>query len=357
MDQLNAHLDRGWDLAQKGDTHGAGESARRAIALAPDSAEAHNLLGFVASLDGDCEEAVEAYQQAILLDDTFVEAMLSAAELLVHPVGDFDEALLMCERVLDISDFDDEILDAQLLKFEALWAKGKLDEATALLGRLPRGPFEKSGHNFLAGRAYFEGGQLDHAKVLLRAALELDPTHAEAHYYDGLIAEREERQHDANSAFLRVRQLELHAGIPPWAPDEKTFMAITRRAVDSLPKELRDPVLAAELFVVDLPGAEVIVDGVDVHALVLAEATPSPHAIGDASHAGHDHAGHDHAGHDHAGHDHGGGAPRWRLFLYALNVLRVAGSLDAVEEHIRDALEHEIGLAMADLARHQQSRA
>ena len=76
MDQFSAHLDRGWDLVQRGDTRGAEASARRAIELDPSSPEAHNLLGFVAALEGDGEEAIEAYRQAIALDDTYLEAML-----------------------------------------------------------------------------------------------------------------------------------------------------------------------------------------------------------------------------------------------------------------------------------------
>ena len=52
MDQFSAHLDRGWDLVQKGDTRGAEASARRALELDPNSPEAHNLLGFVAATFG-----------------------------------------------------------------------------------------------------------------------------------------------------------------------------------------------------------------------------------------------------------------------------------------------------------------
>ena len=97
MDQLSAHLERGWDLAQRGDTRGAGASARHALELQPESPEVHNLLGFVAAIDGDCDEAIEAYQQAIDLDDNYVEAMLNAAEIMVHPLGHYDEAIHLCD--------------------------------------------------------------------------------------------------------------------------------------------------------------------------------------------------------------------------------------------------------------------
>ena len=106
MDQFSAHLDRGWDLVQRGDTRGAEASARRALELDPNSPEAHNLLGFVAALEGEGEEAIEAYRQAIALDDTYLEAMLNAAEVYIHPLGDFDQAIEMCDQALDLADAD-----------------------------------------------------------------------------------------------------------------------------------------------------------------------------------------------------------------------------------------------------------
>jgi Tfp pilus assembly protein PilF len=70
MDQFSAHLDRGWDLAQRGDAAGAELSARRALELDGQSPEAHNLLGYVSALQGNFDEAIEHYAQAIALDDT-----------------------------------------------------------------------------------------------------------------------------------------------------------------------------------------------------------------------------------------------------------------------------------------------
>ena len=59
MDQFSAHLDRGWDLAQKGDGAGALACARRALELDPKSPEVHNLLGFAAALEGDSDVALD----------------------------------------------------------------------------------------------------------------------------------------------------------------------------------------------------------------------------------------------------------------------------------------------------------
>ena len=72
MDQLSAHLERGWDLAQRGDTRGAGASARHALELQPESPEVHNLLGFVAAIDA-VESAERDLVQAVSVNVRDVE--------------------------------------------------------------------------------------------------------------------------------------------------------------------------------------------------------------------------------------------------------------------------------------------
>lgn len=328
MDQLSAHLDRGWDLAQRGDTHGAASSARRALELSPDSPEAHNLLGYVAAMEGDCDEAMEAYQQAILLDDTYVEAMLNAAELLVHPMAEFQEAVDMCDQVLDITDFDDEIVDALLLKFEAVLAMGDKDGAAQVLSRLPEGPYGASAQCYLAGRAHHEVGNIDKARTLIARAIELDPTNADAHYTEGIMCEERGDRRGACAAFLCARQIELDTGLPPWTPNAETFLRTTERAIAKLPPELAALVEQAELYVADVPGPEVIVDGVDPRAPVLVDAFFAASSTGGSlSEAA---------------------RPSVRVFIYALNVVRAVAGLDALQGAIEDALTAELRATLDD---------
>jgi len=337
VDQLTAHLERGWDLAQRGDTRGAASSARRALELDPDSPEVHNLLGFVAALEGDCEEAVEAYQQAVLLDDSYVEAMLNAAELLVHPMARYDEALRMCEQVLDISEYDDEVVDALLLKFEALSATGRDEEAIKTLARMPEGPFDNASQNYLAGRAHFEAGDHDTARRFIEAALQQDERNPEAQYYAGLLAEEQGDARAACVAFLRTRQLELEMGMPAWAPNPETFLLFTQNAIAALDEGLRAYMERAELYVADLPGPEVVVDGVDPRSSALVEAMfVGPEDVeGDREDVG-----------DFAVEP---AQVELRVFLYALNIMRAASGLHAVQQTIQEALAAELTAALADL--------
>jgi tetratricopeptide (TPR) repeat protein len=314
MDQFSAHLDRGWDLAQKGDASGAHACARRALELDPKSPEVHNLLGYTAALAGDAEDALEHYRQAIALDETYFEAMLNAAELLVHPLADFDGAVDMCDEALDYAETPEEIADAVLLKVDALLGKGNVDEARKAMAMLPDGPFDNSSYTFLIGRAFYETGQIDKAAPLIEEAVKKDPANGDAHYYLGLVRDERGDTRGATEAFLRARGLDLTRDPPAWSPSAETFANVVETVVAKLDAILARYVQEAEIYVVDVPGAELVVDGVDPRALMILDAPRGEEGERDTA----------------------------RLFVYQRNVERAAGALEAMEDELSRALEREI---------------
>ena len=304
MDQFSAHLDRGWDLVQRGDARGAELSARRALEIDSQSPEAYNLLGYVAALEGEFEDAIESYRTAIALDDTYLEAMLNAAEIYVHPLGDFDEAIEMCEQALDLAENDDEIVDALLLKFDALLGKGDFEEAKALCLRFPSGPFENPSHTFLVGRALYEVGDVERAAPLVDEVLKAQPKSSEAWYYMGLIRDERGDTAGATDAFLECRQLDLEMPLPPWTLTRETFEATAKSAVAELEPRLSAFLRPGEVYVSDVPGVEVVVDGVAADAR--------------------------------------GQNPTARVIVYQRNVERLAGTVDLILLELKTALEREI---------------
>lgn len=320
MDQFSAHLDRGWDLIQRGDTRGAEASARKALEIDPGSPEAHNLLGYVAALEGDGEEAIENYRQAIALDETYLEAMLNAAEVYIHPLGDFDQAIEMCNQALELAEVDEEIIDALLLKFDALLAKGDADEATKVVAKIPPGPYDNPSHTFLVGRALYETGQTDKAVKLIEEAALKDPRQVEAHYYLGLLRDEAGDLRGATQAFLHARELDIELGLPPWAPSREQYLAMAKKAIAELNPVLRRYVEGADVYISDVPGMELVAEGVDPRALVLLDGIMGEDFAGLLKNEG----------------------PCARVFVYAINVARLAGSADGIEHEIGLALEREI---------------
>ncbi len=333
MDQLTAHLDRGWDLAQKGDAPGALSCARRALELDPKSPEVYNLLGYAAALGGDTEEALEHYRSAIALDETYLEAMLNAAEVLVSPRGEWDEAIELCDDALDYAETTEEIADCVLLKVDALLGKGATEEAAKMLARIPAGPYENPSYDYLVGRAYYEVGQPEKAAPLIEEAVKRSPMHADARYYLGLVRDERGDRAGATDAFLTARALDLRDAPAAWSPSSETFGTIVKQVVAQMDSTLGKYVREAEVYCLDVVGAELVVDGVDPRALVILDAGP-PGATGDGAGNG-------------AGAV-GSSAKRGRIFVYQRSVERASGSLDALADELAHALEHEIATVFAD---------
>ncbi len=313
MDQFSAHLDRGWDLVQRGDSRGAELSARRALEIDGQSPEAYNLLGYVAALQGEFDEAIEHYRQAIALDDTYLEAMLNVAEVYIHPLGEFDEAIDLCDLALDLSENDEEVVDALLLKFDALLGKGDFAAAETLCRSFPEGPYENPAHGFLVSRALYEVGDLDRAMPLIDASVKAQPKNPEAWYYLGLLRDERGEINAATEAFLRARELDLELPAAPWSLTRETFEVTARQVVAELEPKLAAFVRAGEVFVADVPGVEVVADGVDPRALLLLDGVSTQ-----------------------------AGAPTARVIVYQRNVERLAGTVDAIVAEIKNALEREI---------------
>lgn len=315
MDQFSAHLDRGWDLVQRGDSRGAELSARRALEIDSQSPEAYNLLGYVSALQGDFDDAIENYHQAIALDETYLEAMLNAAEVCIHPLGEFDEAIRLCEQALDLAENDDETVDALLLCFDALLGKGDMDAARELCKRFPTGPFQNPNHSFLVGRAYYEIGDAERAAPLIETSIKTTPENSEAFYYLGLLRDDQGDIPAATRAFLRSRELDLEFPLPAWSLSRETFEVTARRAIEGLSHELRQFLRDDEVYVADVPGVEVVVDGVDPRAILLLDGV-QPADERDRGYV--------------------------RLFIYQRNAERLAGTVEHIQGEILAALEREI---------------
>lgn len=274
MDQFSAHLDRAWDLVAKGDTRAALSSAEEAKALDPKSPEVWNLLGYIRAAEGDAEEALEHYRQAIALDDGYLEPLLNAAELLVYPLGEYDEAIALCDEALEFAESTEEIADAMLLKVDAHLARGDTKTATGILDEMPSGPFESASYDMLIGRAQYDVGRFEDARRHLERALEKDDRLPDAHYYLGALEDERGRSAEARRRFLAARSLDLLQARAAWSVPPSEFERLLRASIDAHP-ELRQALADVEVHAADYPGIEVVADGVDPRSPLLFDGAPT----------------------------------------------------------------------------------
>lgn len=324
MDQFTAHLDRGWDLVNRGDFAGALVSAQKSLEIDAESPEAHNLLGYVHQVQGRADDALDHYKQAIAIDDTYVEAMLNAAEVMIHALRDVENGLAMVDEALDLAEGDDEMADALLLKFDALMQQEDRSAAAAVAKKLPDGPFENDQLDFLVGRARFESGDLDGAERHLERAKDQDAASGDALYYFGLVREARGDARGATLAFLRAREADLSAPRPPWTLPLSGFERRVQSAVRRLPTTLGQALADCLVVVSDMPGPEVVAEGVDPHIGVLVDDVQDAEGKPVAQ----------------------GGVPTraGRVFVYQRNIERFIHSANEIEDEILRALEHELTL-------------
>ena len=271
MDRFTAHLDRGWDLVTKGDLVGALCSAEEGLEIDSDSPEVHNLMGYIHAQQGDVENALQHYDQAIALDDTYIEAILNAAELLIHPLRRFKDAVQKIDTALMYCDTADEIADALILKIDALIHDGDRESARRTLQRLPDGPFENPELLFRVGRVRFDAGDHESGFGLIEAAAVQTPVNPEALYYLGLALDARGDTRLATLRFLQVRDLDLQLPPPPWAIPPDQFERRVKAAIGRLPKDLQAHLDNSLVVVCETPGAEVVAQGVDLQASSLTQ--------------------------------------------------------------------------------------
>jgi tetratricopeptide (TPR) repeat protein len=304
MDRLSAHLDRGWELVTQGDLSGAMASAEQTLELDGDSPDAHNLIGYIHAANGNLDMALEHYRQAIELDEHYLEAMLNAAELLIHPLGSFEEAIRVLDQALESCQTADDIADASVLKVDALLQQGDRAAAAELLLGLPEGPFENQQLDFLIGRAHFELDQLEPAAVLIERAAARSDASPDVMYYLGLLRDKQGRPGEASLAFLKTRHLDGELPRPPWAASH---------ALRELPEELAKRLEGNLIMVTDLPGLEIVAEGVDPRTPLLLDEM--------ATHTSDEHR---------------------RLFIYQRNIERLIRHPLELQEDVLEILSREL---------------
>lgn len=313
------HLDRGWEFAMEGDLDEARRSAERARENEGDTPEVHTLFGYIHQLEGQLDDALRSYRSALRFDPLYLDAMIRAVEVL-YLLGRRDDADELAEEALELCETPDERADVLLLRIESALDAGDVEGAAQRVRDLPEGPFESPHMPFLIGRARFEVGDLDGAEASLVDARERDPGSPDVHYYLGLVHEQRRREREATLAFLRSLKAERDLAPPPGSLTPELFEKRVRAAMRRLPPAISARLDEALVVPCDLPGMEVVAEGVDprVPLLVDDEATE-------------------------------GGARRIvRLFLYQRNLERFVGPTGSLVDEIVHAIEREVSLVFPE---------
>jgi tetratricopeptide (TPR) repeat protein len=193
---------------RSGKTAEGTKALRCALALRPDSAEAHNALGQALRMQGQHAEAIECYQRAIELRDDPAEPYNNLGDAL-QEMGRLDQAIFNYRKALAIQP---DCVEASYNLATALQASGRLEEAIdAYRQTLRLAPSLAEAHLML-GYALGAARRPEEAIDAYQQAIRIRPTYAEAFHNLGLALLAKRRFEDAVAACLRA--VELSPNLP-----------------------------------------------------------------------------------------------------------------------------------------------
>ncbi len=312
MDRFSAHMDRSLDLVTRGKVTLALAAAHQALEISPENPEVHNLIGYVHAMGGDFDNALENYKKAIDLDEWYLEPILNAAELLVHPDADPDEAIRLCRRAAEMDLSAQELADVALVEVDALLGTGREEIARERISQIGEIDSLPAAYQTILGRALLDLGEIDEAKKLVNRSLNLDPNISDTWYCSGLIAREEGRRIDAVTAFLATRERDLKLPRVPWAIAAGDLDKIVSDLIGDMKQGFRETLNGTRVVVADYPGKDQILQEIDPREVVYAQSVNPDRKAFDT------------------------------LWIFSQNLERVISPLN-MEDGLRKLIENEIG--------------
>lgn len=249
-------LEQGERHFYDGDYDAALSKFDEVLARDGDDAEAHYLRGRTLFYLGRDEDAESAYDRALDHAPDFAPALIHKAELFVRAFGWPDEALELLDEAADLPMHRDDQIEASFVRGLACVARGDYRKALEPLNRAVRGDTEWTEALRERGICRFYLWRFDDARRDLEQALLGDPGDAEVQYFLAMIYDRLDRPADANLAFERANELDMHGFLVPFRVSREEFRRYAADALDQLPEEFRIRFDNVSFAIEDLPRKE-----------------------------------------------------------------------------------------------------
>ncbi len=256
-------LDQAMEASHGGRTDEALAWLDEALKASPDGAEAHNGRGEILWDDGRVDEALHEFELATRSDPKFITAHLNRAEILIDELGEYEQALVLCDELLagkgDLPR-PDKGMEAEVyyLKSKALFYTDDLEGALFLVRRAIKTAGEQGIYRAFEGQILFELGRFREARPPLETAVAMEPDAAQTHYHLGLVLERLGETEEAAHRFEKASQLEPEQFPVPLRMSDEDFERAAAEAMAELPRSIREYVENVPVLVEEWPSVDLV---------------------------------------------------------------------------------------------------
>jgi predicted Zn-dependent protease with MMP-like domain/Flp pilus assembly protein TadD len=256
-------LDQAMEASHGGRTDEALAWLEEALRAHPDGAEAHNGRGEILWDEGRVDEALYEFERSLQADPKFITAHLNRAELLVEDLGEYEQAVKLCEGLMG-GDPELPRLDrstegeVHYLKAKAVFYLDDLEGALFLTRRALKTSGDVGIYRAFEGQILFELGRFEEARRCLEMAVVFDPEAGHAAYHQALVLERLGFDEGAVASFHRANALDPEHYPVPVTVDAAFFAQAVQDALDNLPRSIRDYVGDVPVLVEDFPSSDLM---------------------------------------------------------------------------------------------------
>ncbi len=266
-------LDQAMEASHGGRTDEALAWLDEALKASPDGAEAHNGRGEILWDDGRVEEALHEFELASRSDPKFITAHLNRAEILIDELGEYEQALALCDQLLagqgDLPR-PDKGMEAEIyyLKSKALFYTDDLEGALFLVRRALKTGGDQGIYRAFEGQILFELGRFAEARQPLETAAVLESDAAQTHYHLGLVLERLGEMDEASRRFEKASQIEPEQFPLPLRMAGDDFERAAAEALAELPRSIREYVENVPVLIEEWPSDD-LVNGENLSPTIL----------------------------------------------------------------------------------------
>jgi len=198
-----AHYNLGIVLSGQGEGDQAIDHYRQAVALRPDYAEAHYNLGRLLVEHGQLNDAIAHYERAAAINPADAEAQNNLGVTLFG-IGRTDDAIAHYKKALDIQP---HYAEASCNLANALIAKDDFDGAIARYKACVAAIPDQEEAQYNLASALLRTGRTDEAIVEFQKVLQMHPESADAHANLGIAWLTEGRVRDAMAEYTKALQI------------------------------------------------------------------------------------------------------------------------------------------------------
>ena len=286
QDRLVADVDRGFNALEKGDLEEAEACLERCSRIDRKHEDVIRLAAAVADAQGDAEKAIARYGELsqIAPDDPMPRICL--ARLHLHDMGDPDTALDILDEAFEFIDDESDLVEAIVVRTEALIATEDLEGARSALGELSSSVIDDPHLAFDLAELALAAEDPRTALKWIEVARRDKVLAADAMHLLGRAHEQRGESEEMAKAWLEVRRIDLAGPAPQVTISEDELERIALGALDELPKIAREKLEQVPILIDDVPSEDLVKEGIDPRTLGLIEGPTmaEPGTMGSVTH-------------------------------------------------------------------------